>query len=362
MRGRRKLFTAILGALFLGTGLFAGEVNLLQQIAQQVETPKVQDDDDVTIFKPADHFQQGQHQNVIIDKTGDLILVDGQNKGTYTSPVLPAKDYNGVMFAYSGKNNNGLILLFIQCFVDGMASGWQSVQREDDLLLLGGANGFQYRIQFQRGSANGQSPSISNLSFATSNYNNGYQNPQTWTNGQTLTGGQGLNKPTVVSRAQWGARPPNGSFSTNFNPTKIVIHHTAGSKGGASTVKGIQAYHQNDCGWTDIGYHFLVNHEGTVFEGRPENVQGAHVAGANSYCLGISAMGHYSKYQCDKPCWDSIVRLTAYACSKYRIHPSNIIGHQNMANKDCPGKYIYSRMNELREAVSQLLQQNGVTD
>ena len=73
-------------------------------------------------------------------------------------------------------------------------------------------------------------------------------------------------------------------------------------------------------------------------------------------------MGHYSRYQCDRPCWDSIVRLTAYACSKYRIHPSNITGHQDMANKDCPGRHIYSRMDELRQAVSQLLQQNGVTD
>ena len=356
MQFKSRISIALLGLLFLATTLCAKGVDLLGQQATHVDSPGGKDDD-VTIVKPADHFQQGTYQNVIIDKTGNMGLADGKTKGTFTSPVVPAQNFNGVMISFVGSKEQGAIIsLFIQVLVDGMASGWQQVQKEDDMLLLGGANAFQYRFELGRPNSKNPSPSVSNLSLATSNYNNGYQNPQTWTDTQPLVSGGSLQKPQVVSRAGWGARPPNGSFSTNFRPTKIVIHHTAGSKGGASTVKAIQGYHQNSCGWTDIGYHFLVSHTGTIFEGRPENVKGAHVAGANSYCLGISAIGHYSRYQCDQPCWNSIVRLTAYACSKYRIAPNNIIGHQNMANKDCPGRHIYSRMDELRQAVAQMLQ------
>jgi N-acetylmuramoyl-L-alanine amidase len=80
--------------------------------------------------------------------------------------------------------------------------------------------------------------------------------------------------PTIVSRAEWGARAPSTTLSNLPNPvTYAVIHHSAGAPcttkaSCITTVKNIQTYHMNTNGWSDIGYNFLVGEDGNVYEGR----------------------------------------------------------------------------------------------
>jgi hypothetical protein len=57
-------------------------------------------------------------------------------------------------------------------------------------------------------------------------------------------------------------------------------------------VRGIQGFHQNGRGWIDIGYHFLIGPEGIIYQGRPENVRGAH-ATPNTNKVGICLIGDY---------------------------------------------------------------------
>ena len=341
--------------LFVATSIFAQGLDLLDQEAEEVRSTGSYDDD-IILVRPADQFEEGTALNTTIGQDGSLVLSEGVNRGYFLSPVTNAEQFNALMLSYTGQIPPGSeIVLFVRCLVDGKPTEWKQLDLEDEFMLPAGATAYQYRAEIKRpnGSA---SPSLSNIGLATSNYNNGYENEETWSNTDPLVGGEGVTRPNIISRSQWGAKSPRRSFSTNFSPKKVVIHHTAGSKGRANQVRICQSYHQNSCGWSDIGYHYLISHTGEIFEGRPDNVLGTHVAGANKYCVGISAMGHYSKYQCDQPCWNSLVRLTAYVCSKYRIQPKDIIGHKNMANKDCPGKYIYSRLDELRQAVQQLLE------
>ncbi len=80
--------------------------------------------------------------------------------------------------------------------------------------------------------------------------------------------------PTIISRAEWGARSPSGTISNLPNPvTYAVIHHSEGSScttkaSCINIVKNIQTYHMDTQKWFDIGYNFLIGEDGNVYEGR----------------------------------------------------------------------------------------------
>ena len=98
-----------------------------------------------------------------------------------------------------------------------------------------------------------------------------------------------------VSRAEWGARPPK-SRTTIGRSEGMFTHYTAGPRAanraaGIAQVRGIQAFHMGpQRGWADIGYSFLVDDEGTVYEGRGWGVAGGHTNGWNSRSHAVCAI------------------------------------------------------------------------
>src|SRR5213083_2249951 len=93
--------------------------------------------------------------------------------------------------------------------------------------------------------------------------------------------------------------PPSYAPSVQF----AVVHHTAGTNSytasqSAAIVRGIEVYHVQGNGWNDIGYNFLVDKYGQVFEGRyggvDKNVIGAHAEGFNTGSVGVALIGNYS--------------------------------------------------------------------
>ena len=74
----------------------------------------------------------------------------------------------------------------------------------------------------------------------------------------------------LVTRERWRARPTRCS-SQNRAKRRMAVHYTVTPSGGdlAARVRGIQRYHMDNLGWCDIGYHFLVGVDGSIFEGRP---------------------------------------------------------------------------------------------
>src|SRR3954464_6697039 len=110
--------------------------------------------------------------------------------------------------------------------------------------------------------------------------------------------------PLMLSREVWGANeairraPPSYAPSVQF----ALVHHTAGTNSytasqSAAIVRGIEIYHVKGNGWNDIGYNFLVDKYGQVFEGRyggiDRNVVGAHAEGFNTGSVGIALIGTY---------------------------------------------------------------------
>ncbi len=154
---------------------------------------------------------------------------------------------------------------------------------------------------------------------------------------------------------------------------KIIIHHTATSEEAlvASTattdkvdykqiVKNIQYYHAVNRGWGDIGYNYLVDPDGNIYEGRYGEAIGAHAAGSNHGSLGISVIGNYQEKQVPSSVLNSIVKLSANKAKKFDIQPDgkssfrgemdfNILGHRDVTATACPGQNLYALLPTIRK-------------
>lgn len=133
------------------------------------------------------------------------------------------------------------------------------------------------------------------------------------------------------------------------NLNGIIIHCTATPpgfmEGKSSTAKvaEVKRWHVEDRGWSDIGYHYLIDRDGTVKQGRPLSRTGAHVRGHNTGTVGISLFGARDSTAHDDfqnhftPAQDMALRaLIAELRSKYPSITS-ITGHNEYAAKACPG-------------------------
>ena len=183
---------------------------------------------------------------------------------------------------------------------------------------------------------------------------------------------------TVRTRAQWGAdetirdqSPPSyGSVRGAF------VHHTAGSNSYTASdvpgiIRAIYTYHVRGRGWRDIGYNFLVDRFGRVWEGRyggtTAAVIGAHTAGYNSYSSGMSVLGTYTSNEPEGAVLTALHQLIAW---KLGIHGVNvygrvaypgrrtlptIAGHRDGGSTECPGTRLYNRLPALRARIDAAL-------
>ncbi len=112
-------------------------------------------------------------------------------------------------------------------------------------------------------------------------------------------------RPTIISRAEWGADESLRNCAPTYlhSPLKAaVLHHTAGSNsysaaGAAAEIRADYAYHTQSLGWCDLGYNFVVDRFGRIYEGRAggvdQLVQGAHAIGVNGETFGVAALGNF---------------------------------------------------------------------
>ena len=172
-------------------------------------------------------------------------------------------------------------------------------------------------------------------------------------------------KPTIISRAEWGARPPQSGYSDMPYYNKLTLHHSAGFSAdnleeGIAQMQAIQIFHQDVRGWSDIGYHFVIDKAGNIYQGRPETVLGAHTSGANTGNIGTCVLGCYHPPASDNYfCYDelsnvsdeSIIKLFAWVSDAYNVQPNVLKGHRDyydFAYTSCPGDNLWTLLPELR--------------
>ncbi len=162
----------------------------------------------------------------------------------------------------------------------------------------------------------------------------------------------------LITRAEWQALPATEPY-TAHTPALFTLHHTQGHlpkniQESMQEILFIQDFHQNGRGWIDIGYHFLIDPFGNIFEGRPIGVLGAHVKGHNTGNVGISLMGNYHPPVSNQPSPEIIaafVTIGKYLQSAYGVTAPKFYAHRDLGATDCPGDVLYARMPELKDLI-----------
>jgi hypothetical protein len=209
-----------------------------------------------------------------------------------------------------------------------------------------------------------------------------------------------VTRPPIISRAQWGADESTVEDPADYieKVEAVFVHHTVGSNSyscaeSSALVRGVMAYHIGTNGWNDLGYNFLVDKCGQIFEGRGGGadlpVLGAHTYGFNTYSTGIAFLGDFEGVD-GKPAarptraaLESAARIAAWKLGQYGGNPTGkvtlkaggdtgvwkkdepanldvISGHRDGYATACPGEALYNKLGEIRRIAASPLRNAAV--
>ena len=190
--------------------------------------------------------------------------------------------------------------------------------------------------------------------------------------------------PPIVTRSEWGADESLRSGPPSYAPVKMAfVHHTASGNDytpadAPALMRGVYAYHTKSLGWSDIGYNFLVDRFGTIYEGRyggmDRGVVGAQVFGFNTGSTGISVMGTFTDAAPPAQVVTALERLLAWKLSVHGLDPAGtakltcgatekfksgsvvsfpvVAGHRDANYTECPGSRLYALLPAIRTNVA----------
>lgn len=174
-----------------------------------------------------------------------------------------------------------------------------------------------------------------------------------------------------VPRADWGAERLLPNHDRMTRPFRITVHHTAepanthGIDSGKREMRDLQRMHQQGNGWADLGYHFLIDQAGRVYEGRPITAQGAHAGNSdlNRGNIGICLIGNFvaqpergSEYAlAQAPTSAQLQKLTDLVDglqARYGIADNQVWAHSHLKETACPGPAMMDWVAERRTSGS----------
>jgi flagellar hook assembly protein FlgD len=191
-------------------------------------------------------------------------------------------------------------------------------------------------------------------------------------------------RPPIVTRKQWGADESWRSGSPRYGEVKFsVVHHTVGGntytrEQAASVMRAVYYYHARVCKFSDIGYNFLIDRYGTIYEGRyggiDKAVMGAQALGFNGQSTGVSLMGDFRAVAPPTAAVAALEQFLAWKLDQFHIDPSSrvsaycsdtdkfkggatvkvpaISGHREVCNTDCPGDTFHGMIPTIRKVVA----------
>lgn len=120
---------------------------------------------------------------------------------------------------------------------------------------------------------------------------------------------------------------------------RLIIHCTATKEGQNVSIETIKDWHVNGNGWTDIGYHYVIDLEGNIHTGRHEEIVGAHCKGNNSTSIGICYVGGLdanleAKDTRTEEQKAALIDLLKVLKRKY--WKAKVYGHCDFSSKACP--------------------------
>ncbi|KKQ35031.1 MAG: N-acetylmuramoyl-L-alanine amidase domain protein, partial [candidate division WS6 bacterium GW2011_GWA2_37_6] len=190
----------------------------------------------------------------------------------------------------------------------------------------------------------------------------------------------------LVTREEWGAPTSSPWAPTIADINRIVVHHTATGvdmSNPKNTVKAIYNNHYFRCAdnsgsynvndptcneiseiWGDIGYNYLIDPYGNVYEGRSggNGVVGAHAV-PNTGSIGISILGDYSSQLPTQAALTSLSKLMSVLGQLNSVDlakGSTVFGHRDINATACPGAVLYGKLNDIVNLANQYLGQNSL--
>lgn len=160
----------------------------------------------------------------------------------------------------------------------------------------------------------------------------------------------------VIPRSAWTRSGPNLSDTNPMSGiSRITVHHE-GSTPFAATAQSAVAQrlestrraHVNANGWADIGYHYVVDPSGRVWEARPVALQGAHVKDNNEHNLGIMVLGNFEEQTPTPAALKSLNDFVVRMMGKYRVPVARVYTHQELKPTACPGRSLQRHMESAR--------------
>ena len=343
-------------------------------------------------------FEAGTGQSIQATREGDgeLCLAAGEAMGVYTSTVgTAAFPFNAVGAHWSAEAPpDAQLAVAVRISPDGVAwLPWQDIveveQGQDgrfyggNLVMTEGGRYLQYRLTMH---ASASSPKLSEITLT---YIDSIAGPdlveaKAAARGEVST--QGVPQPSIIPRSGWGANESYMTWPPEHHPVrKIIVHHTVTQNyepDPPSTIRAIYYYHAVTLGWGDIGYNYLVDWQGNIYEGRYGGLDavGRHVYGPmvpwcgiyayNCGSVGISALGTYGNsvnppsVEPPPALLDAITDLAAWECGRSLFNPNessyfvdmttqNIAGHRDYNQTACPGDYLYAELPYLRGQIWQ---------
>lgn len=202
-------------------------------------------------------------------------------------------------------------------------------------------------------------------------------------------------QPTIQPRAAWGADACAPRGAPDFGEVRAAyVHHTVSANDytaeeAPAIVLSICRYHRNSQGWNDIGYNFVVDKFGTIWEGRAGGIDqaviGAQAQGYNAQSTGVSVIGTHSSLPAGEPALDAIARLIRWklplhgqpttgtttvvsaggSANRYprgrEVELERVSGHRDTGTTECPGNALYAQLPDIRGRVGDVRPQRART-
>ncbi len=178
--------------------------------------------------------------------------------------------------------------------------------------------------------------------------------------------------PRIYSREQWGANEAlRDKGSLRYGEVHAgFVHHTVNANDYSrdevpGLLRSIYAYHTQSRGWSDVGYNFLVDRFGRIWEGRyggiDRPVVGAHTLGYNDHAFAMSAIGNFDVREPSSAIVQAYGSLMAWKLSLHGVDAAStrqqvgpdafdaVNGHRDAGQTACPGRYLYAKLDRIRE-------------
>ncbi len=305
----------------------------------------------------------------------------------YTAdPVQVKKNANAAVITWNQSGNTG-VKLDVRTRNDQAWSDWTPINPLDggkegteqqgeasSIVTANHIDEFQFRVQLQ-GESDGPSSTvdISNSSLLTIDSSKGPSGKKSLIDKLSYalspTVSASTSGPRIISRAEWGNPQPNWSeWPPEYEPvSRAIIHHTATTESSNpyADVRAIWEYHAHTLQWGDIGYNYLIDSHGNIFQGRyydqnhanryRVDVVAGHAYGNNRGTIGISMIGDYRYKSPTYQTLDSLNRIVGYKLAPYDLDVAGsgpkgevVVGHFQVGQTSCPGINLINRLGETK--------------